>query len=49
MAPMDLVPELYKLSRRKQLSVRDDLQDNHWMVGLNRITDVETLDSLLNL
>uniref|UniRef100_A0A0A8YYQ3 Uncharacterized protein n=1 Tax=Arundo donax TaxID=35708 RepID=A0A0A8YYQ3_ARUDO len=40
-APMDIVPDLYKLSWRKNKTVKEGLQNHKWTQGLMRMSTAE--------
>jgi len=42
-APIDIVPNLYKLAWRKNRKVRDELQDQSWTRGLWRMSTVQQM------
>ena len=48
-APRDLAPNLYKLAWRKNITVRDDLEDDKWTRGLWRMSTAEEIAEFVSL
>lgn len=48
-APRDLAPNLYKLAWRKNLTVREELQNLNWTRGLWRMTTIDQMAELIGL
>ncbi|CAO2206826.1 unnamed protein product [Urochloa humidicola] len=48
-APRDLAPNLYKLAWRKNMTVREDLENDKWTRGMWRMTTVTEMAELVTL
>ncbi|CAM0901775.1 unnamed protein product [Alopecurus aequalis] len=48
-SPKSLAPSLFRLARRKQLSVKDALANGRWMKGLCRMESAEQMDQFFYL
>lgn len=49
MAPANMAPGLFALARRKNLSIKDALNGNHWMRGLQRMNNELLIDQFIQL
>lgn len=48
-APMDLFPNLFNLAWRKNMSVKDEIENQNWVRGLWRMQTVEEMADFVKL
>nr|AAX95130.1 retrotransposon protein, putative, unclassified [Oryza sativa Japonica Group]ABG22397.1 retrotransposon protein, putative, unclassified [Oryza sativa Japonica Group] len=47
--PKDIAPLCFKLAKRKQKSVQQELHNNNWLISFRQITSVEEIHELVHL
>jgi hypothetical protein len=47
--PKDIAPLCFKLAKRKQKSVHQELHNNNWLISFRQITSVEEIHELVHL